>query len=224
MEVRLFSIAGPASTLEWVLQACGELLKHKTGASVACLPQGSLAGERRLRETQDHFRGVARLEVIDTETMTPAEMETVLREAALVYIPDGNVYLLNHRLDAARIVPHLRRKIQNGLPVVACGAGAVLCGPNVLTSTDLNVVPTTRFDGLGLTTFNVHVGYADDVERDLWLSEYHSFHDNPVVLMEETACIRISGRTTTLERGPAWILRAGGEKAALTAGEPIPTR
>ena len=96
------------------------------------------------------FRDVAQIEVIDTETMELAEMEAVLRRAALVYIPGGNAFLLNHRLQTSRLAAHLRKKIQNGLPVVAFGAGAVVCGPNILTSNDLNVVPTTHFDGLGV--------------------------------------------------------------------------
>jgi len=38
---------------------------------------------------------------------------------------------------------------KNGLPAVAFSAGVVVCGPNVLTSNDLNPVPTMHFDGLG---------------------------------------------------------------------------
>jgi len=224
MEVRLFTSAGPESSLARVREACQELLKHKTEANIVCLAQALLAAERWLREAQDQFRDLARLSVMDTERMTLVEMETGLRKADLLYIPDGNAYLLNHRLHTARIVPHLRKKIQSGLPVVACGAGAVLCGPNILTALDLNAVPTTHFDGLGLTAFNLHVDYVDEIGRDLWLRDYHSFHENPVVLMEEAACVRISGRKTTLARGPAWILRPGHAREALAAGETIPLR
>lgn len=188
---------------------------------MACLPQAMLTAERWLREAQRHFRDIAQLEAIDTESMEATEMEAILRRAALVHIPDGNACMLNHRLQTSHLAAHLRKKIQNGLPVVACGAGAVLCGPNILTSSDLNLVPTTYFDALGVTPFNLHVSYVDDAQRDDWLSAYHVFHDNPVLMLEEGACVRISGKTTVLRLGAGWIQRAGREKVALKIGEPI---
>ncbi len=221
MELRLLSAPGPGSTHTWVVDACLEVLQGKSDARVACLPQGVLTVARWVREAQQHFRDVGQIEVIDTETMEPAEMEAVLRRAALVYIPDGNAYLLNHRLQTGRIAAHLRKKIQNGLPVVACGAGAVLCGPNILTSEDLNVVPTTHFDSLGVTPFNINVGYVDDAERDHRLGEYHIFHANPVLMLEDGAAIRISGKSTKLQFGAGWIWRSGQDKCALKPGESI---
>ncbi|HET6845901.1 MAG TPA: Type 1 glutamine amidotransferase-like domain-containing protein, partial [Anaerolineales bacterium] len=198
-----------------------ELLKGKQDGRIACLPQGMLTAERWLREAQRQFREIAQIEVIDTESMEASEMEAVLRRADVAHIPDGNAYLLIHRLQTSRIMAHLKKKIQNGLPVVACGAGAVLCGPNILTSTDLNLVPTQHFDALGVTPFSMHVRYVDDAERDDWISEYHVFHDNPVLLLEEGACVRISGKATTLRLGNGWIQRPGQEKSALKTGEPI---
>lgn len=222
MELHLLSTPGPGSSSAWVVEACGEILKGKTQASIACLPQALLTSGRWLREAEHQFRDIAHLDVIDTETMDSAEMEAVLRRAALVLIPDGNAYLLSHRLHTSRIVAHVRKKIQNGLPVVACGAGAVACGPNVLTSSDLNVVPTAHFEGLGVTPFNIHVHYVDDVERDEWLGGYGIFHDNPVILLEDGAWVRVSGKTTSLRNGNGWIWRPGQEKTALNPGELIP--
>jgi peptidase E len=221
MELHLFSTPASGSTPTAAVDACREVLHGKRDASMACLPQGMLTADRWLREAQRQFHDVAQIEVIDTETMEPNEMEAVLRRAALVYIPDGNAYLLNHRLQTSRIAAHLRKKIQNGLRVVACGAGAVVCGSNILTAGDLNVVPTTHFDGLGVTPFNIHARYRDDADGDDWFSEYHVFHDNPVLMLEDGACIRVSGKTTSLRAGAGWIRRAGQDKAALKLGEPI---
>ena len=67
-------------------------------------------------------------------------MEAILRRAAAVYIPGGNTFLLNHRLHAGGLLPYLRKKIQTGLPVAAFSAGTILCGPNILTSKDMNTV------------------------------------------------------------------------------------
>jgi len=221
MDLHLFSTPGPGFDITWVLEACKQVLDGKREATIAYLPQASLAAEKWLKETQRAFRDTARIEMIDTETMQLAEMEGVLRRAALVYIPGGNAFLLNHRLHGSHVAPYLKKKVQNGLPAVAFSAGVVVCGPNVLTSNDLNLVPTMHFDGLGLTPFNFNVHYADTTERDDWLVEYHSFHDNPVIMLEDGAYVRIAGKTTALVRGDAWCWRAGRDKVRLAPGEAI---
>ena len=65
---------------------------------------------------------------------------------------------------------------------------------------------------MNLTPFNFNVHYQDDVESDNWLMDYQAFHDNPVLLMEDGAYIRIQGKSTRLVRGEAWIWQAGQEK------------
>ena len=221
MELHLFSTPGPGFDISWVLAACREILRERTDASIAYLPQASLAAEKWLKETERSFRGVARISMIDTETMELADMEAVLRRAALAYIPGGNAFLLNHRLQVSRLASYLRKTVQDGLPVVAFSAGAVLCGPNILTSNDLNLVPTTHFSSLGVTPFNFNVHYVDSAERDDWLSEYHSFHDNTVIMLEDGAYVTIKAKATMLVRGEAWCWRARQEKVKLTPGQSI---
>ena len=111
------------------------------------------------------------------------------------------------------------------MPVVAFSAGTVLCGKNILTSNNLNIIPTTYFKGLEASPFNFNVHYPDDplarAVRDDWLSEYHTFQDNPVLLMADGAYVRVDGKKTTLACGPAWILRKGQEKQELEEGKQI---
>jgi dipeptidase E len=152
-------------------------------------------------------------------------MEALLRDAVLVYIPGGNTFLLNHRLHISGLMPYLKKKIKAGLPVVAFSAGTVLCGPNILTSNDINMVDTSHFKGLEATPFNFNVHYPEDplarAVRDDWLSEYHTFHDNPVILMADGAYMRVEGKKTTLVRGEAWIRHPGQEKQKLELGAAI---
>jgi len=152
-------------------------------------------------------------------------MEATLRNAALAYIPGGNTYLLNHRLHISKIIDYLRKKVTAGLPVVAFSAGSVLCGPNILTSKDMNMVETSHFAGLNATPFNFSVHYPEDeiarASKDDWLSDYHVFHDNPVILLADGAYVQIKGKKTTLVRGDGWILRKGQEKKKLEAGKAI---
>jgi dipeptidase E len=221
MELHLFSTPGPGLDITWVLDACREVLRDRREASIAYLPQASLDAQKWLRETQRVFRDVARIDMIDTETTDLPDMEAILRRAALAYIPGGNAFLLNHRLHASQLAPHLRKKVQNGLPLVAFSAGAVACGPNILTSNDLNLIPTTHFNGLALIPFNLNVHYDDGAERDDWLSDFRSFHDDPVIMLADGAYLKISGKVTALVRGEAWLWRARQDKVRLTPGEPI---
>ena len=175
-----------------------------------------------MESAQRAFKNLAQLQPVDSEMMELRDMEAIVRGAALAYLPGGNAYLFNHRLHLARLLPYLRQKIRNGLPVLAAGAGAVVCGPNILTADDLNLVPTPHFDSLDLSPFNFHVGYEDDPYRDAWLAEYHTFHDNPVILLEDGAYVKITNKKTVLMRGKAWCWRAAKAKERLIAGESIP--
>jgi hypothetical protein len=89
----------------------------------------------------------------------------------------------------------------------------------------MNIVPTSYFKGLEATPFNFNVHYPDDEVRraykDEWLQEYFVFQDNPILLLEDGAYMRVEGKKTTLVNGPAWIMRPGQEKEKLTPGAQI---
>jgi dipeptidase E len=225
MELHLFSTPGQ-NDIHHIIEACRPHLAKRDDPTVAFLPQAWLNVRHWLDYTVKSFKGLAQVELIDTEQMDLPRMESIVRRAQVVYIPGGNTFLLNHRLHVSKLMPYLRRKVQAGLPVVGFSAGANLCGANILTSNDMNIVPTPYFDGIGAIPFNLHVHYPGDesarAERDEWLSEYHTFQDNPVLLMEDDAYIRVEGKKASLERGIAWILRRGSEKERLEQGTTIP--
>lgn len=216
--LHLFSSPGK-DDIRYVIEASRPYLKDRDDATVAYLPLASLFAERWQTDTEDAFKSLARLETINAETMSLTQMEDIVRRAALVYIPGGNTFLLNHRLHVSRLMIFLRKKVQAGLPVVAFSAGAILCGLNILTSKDMNTVETSQFDGLNVSPFNFFAHYAmDDYGQsvhDDWLSDYHFFHDNPVIMMSDGAYVKMDGKKTTLIRGEAWILRKGQEKEKL---------
>ena len=216
--LHLFSSPGK-DDIRYIVEASRPYLKDRDDATVAYLPLASLFAERWQTDTEDAFKSLARLETINAETMSLTQMEDIVRRAALVYIPGGNTFLLNHRLHVSRLMIFLRKKVQAGLPVVAFSAGAILCGPNILTSKDMNTVETSQFDGLNVSPFNFFAHYAmDDYGQsvhDDWLSDYHFFHDNPVIMMSDGAYVKMDGKKTTLIRGEAWILRKGQEKEKL---------
>jgi peptidase E len=210
---------------EDIYEACRPYLERKNEPVVAFLPLASLYAERWQEFTQEMFKRLARVETFNAELTTLSEMEGILRRAALVYITGGNAFLLAHRLHVSGLMPYLKKKVQAGLPVVAFSAGSILCGPNILTSRDMNTVATSYFDGLDVTPFNFKPHYPEDArgqsEMDDWLADYFFFHDNPILLLSDRASVKVDGKKTTLVRGPAWILRPNEEKQGLEEGQPI---
>ena len=208
-----------------MLEASKPYLEGKDDPIVAYLPLASLYAEKWLGVNESAFRGLAQIQEVNAERMTQKEIENIIREAALVYITGGNTFLLNHRLHTSGVMPYLKKKIQNGLPLVGVSAGMILCGQNILTANDMNTVETPHFDGLNLVPFNFFAHYADDgysqSVHDGWLADYHFFHDNPVVMLSDGAYVRVDGKKTALVRGDAWILRKGEEKEKLEQGKVI---
>jgi dipeptidase E len=224
MQLHLFSTPGE-NDLRYVIEASRPYLQGKDDPIVAYLPLASLYAERWLGMNESAFKGLAQIREVNAELMTQKEIEDIIRESALVYITGGNTFLLNHRLHVSGVMPYLKKKIQNGLPVIGVSAGMILCGPNILTSKDMNTVETPHFDSLNLIQFNFFAHYADDQYgqsvHDDWLGDYHFFHDNPVILSSDGAYVKVDGKKTNLVRGDAWILRKGAEKDRLETGKII---
>jgi dipeptidase E len=223
MNLHLFSSPGK-DDIRYILEAARPYLEGKDDPLVAYIPAACLGGTYQ-EYTEKAFRGLARVATLNTEMMALPEMEALLRNAALVYIPGGNTFLLNHRLYISKIMEYLRKKVSAGLPLIGFSAGAILCGPNILTSRDINTVESAHFGGLNLTPFNFSCHYPQDemghLERDEWLAEYHVFHDNPIIMLADGAHIHVEGKKTQLVDGPAWILRKGQERQKLLVGKPV---
>jgi dipeptidase E len=215
INLHLFSTPGDRD-IRWVLEACRPYLDDKEEDTVAFLPQAWLNVNHWLDYTVRSFEKMAQVELIDTEQMDLPTMEDILRRAKVVYISGGNTFLLNHRLHVSGLMPYLRKKVQSGLPVIGFSAGMIVCGPNILTAKDLNAVETTHFSGLNASPFNFVAHYEADSYgqsvHDDWLSDYHTFQDNPMIMMNDGAYLKVEGKKTALVRGEAWILRRGAEK------------
>jgi len=213
------------NNLRHVLEASRPYLEDKDEPVIAYMPLASLYSEKWLGVNREAFDGLGELVEINAELMTQREIENVIRDAALVYITGGNTFLLSHRLHVSGVMPYLKKKVQNGLPIVGVSAGMILCGPNILTSRDMNTVETNYFGGLSALPFNFLSHYPKDAYGqsvlDDWLGDYHFFHDNPVIMVCDDGYIKVDGRKTSLARGEAYILRKDQEKERLVEGKVI---
>ncbi len=219
INLHLFSTPGDRD-IHYIVDASRPYLLGRDEPLVAYMPLASLEGGWQAL-TEKSFKGLAHVVQLNSETMTFAEMESIVRRAHVLYIPGGNTFLLAHRLHNSRWLPYLRKKILAGLPVVAFSAGSILCGPNILTSRDMNMVETPHFAGLNLMPFNLHMHYDDSSEQDDWLGDFHIFQPNPVIMLADGAYLRVENKKTHLVRGDAWILRKAQEKEKLLAAQDI---
>jgi len=85
MHLHLFSTPGE-NDLRYIAEASQPYLSGKSDATIAFLPQASLNVNHWLDYTVRAFDGLARVELIDTEQMELAEMESIIRRAQVVYI------------------------------------------------------------------------------------------------------------------------------------------
>jgi peptidase E len=222
--LHLFSSPGE-NDIRYIVDASRPYLENRDDPVVTYMPLASLYAERWLELNETAFKGLAHLQTINTEVLSQKEIENTIRESSLIYIPGGNTFLLAHRLHISGVMPYLRKKVQAGLPVIAFSAGTIVCGPNILTSKDMNSVGSPYFEGINATPFNFSPHYPLDTHgqsiKDEWLSDYHFFYDNPIVMLSDGAYVKVNGGKTTLIRGEAWIWRKDQEKEKLKEGKLI---
>ncbi|MDP3770770.1 MAG: dipeptidase PepE [bacterium] len=135
-----------------------------------------------------------------------------------IVVGGGNTYALLDRLRRSGLLREIRRVVRAGTPYIGASAGTNIAGPNILTTNDWNVVGNRRFDALGFVPWNINVHYpaAPRAEhgrakfsetRDQRIAEFHNakhpvtglpLHRNPVVGIEEAACILVEGSQATV--------------------------
>jgi peptidase E len=202
-----------------LLDLARQLLAGKTAPLVGYLPAGSL--ERHfVREVKGYFRDIAEVSAMKPEVHTLARIRSLLRRADLLLIPGGNTYLMAHRLHAIGLLPELRQRLLDGLPLVTISAGTLLCGLDILTTNDINCCGCTQFSGLSLApcNFNVHYPSLDGPEReerDQRIAEYQAFHPQPVLALEDGACLRLAPGHIQVLGGRVWKFVGGSKESCV---------
>jgi dipeptidase E len=153
-----------------------------------------------------------------------------LDRADAVVVPGGNTYALLQRLAQSGLLDALQDRVRGGLPYVGSSAGANLAGPNILTTNDWNVVGLGQFQAMGLVPFNINPHYVErsatdapnSESRDFRIREYHQIRRNPVIGIEETAILNVSGgQVQVTGRGRVKLFTQQGLQRWFTPGEKL---
>jgi dipeptidase E len=219
MSVDLHLLSKPGDQdIRYILDACRPYLEAQTRPLLAFMQWASFEHDW-LAYTQKEFHGLAEVADLRWQLESLPENERILEQCGVVFISGGNTPLLNHRLHEGGLLEPLRGHARIGLPIVGFSAGALLCGPNILTPHDINMLPTCHFDSLNLLPYNIVAHYPDHVAgqdaEDDWLSDYHAAHANPILALEDDAYVRSDGHTLRRLRGSAWILERGKARTPL---------
>jgi dipeptidase E len=214
VDLHLLSTPGEKD-IRYILEACRPYLEAQTHPRVAFMQWASVNNDW-LPYTRQDFSELASVDALDPDPTCLEKNEQILDRCRVVYISGGNTYLLNHRLHESKLYTSLQQRALAGLPIVGFSAGAILCGPNILTTHDINLIPSHHFDSLNLLPYNVVAHYpSNDAQRedeDDWLSDYQAHHANPILTLEDGAYVRFDGQGLKVVRGSAWILEAGGRR------------
>jgi dipeptidase E len=171
--------------------------------------------------TRTAFEHLAEVEILDLSQPVPwVDLKRIMQRATVLYIPGGNTYLLLDRLRTSGAFSLVQTRVQAGMLWVGFSAGMVVCGPNILTTNNINVFGITEVTGLGFTEYNFVAHYpADEGEerarRDSQIRAYHNAHTNPVLALEDDGWIQIDEGGTQVVRGRCWLFEPGQEKRLL---------
>ena len=212
MHIQLFSDGGEPF-LANVVEACRDILAGVSQPRIAYLPAASV-DDTYFRPANAALRPLGTVVTLDADSQPLAKMVEELERASVVFMPGGNTYLLSQRLHKSGLFEPLRDKVRAGLPLVGVSAGSVMCGLKMLTTNDMNCCACVYFDGMALAPYylNVHFPTADGPERALRIErlwEFHFFFSEPVIALEDSACLVIDETGTTLTRGVAWRIEWG---------------
>jgi dipeptidase E len=222
MQLHLLSVPGEGD-IRYILTACRPYLQAQAKPLVAYFPAASYT-DNWLEYTVKAFSGLAEVGYMDSETMSLSALEAILDRAGALYISGGNTFLLNHRLHESGLYEGIRQRVLAGLPLVGFSAGTILCGPNILTTNDMNVFGHSHFAGLDLLPYNFDVHYpTDDARRarqDEWLEQYHEVYNNPLLLLEDSAYLFVDSEQVVLRQGVCWVLEKGQKRRLMTTALP----
>jgi dipeptidase E len=214
-----------AYPLQDIVAASKPYLVVRTHPVILYLPAaGATLNSEYVDVTRTAFENLAEVEILDlTQPIPLVDLESALERATVLYIPGGNTYLLLDRLYRSRAFSLIQARVQAGMPLVGFSAGMTICGENILTTNDNNDCGSTKFTGLGFTKYNFVAHYPagdreERVQRDSQICEYHTFHANPVLALEDDGCGEIDSEGTKVVCGHCWLFESGREKNLLEPG------
>jgi dipeptidase E len=153
-----------------------------------------------------------------------------IERAEAIFCGGGNTFRLLKALYEMGVLPHIERRVKDGMVYTGASAGSNLACPTVRTTNDMPIVQPPSLDALGLVRFQINPHYIDTVPgsthmgetRETRIREFHEENETPVAGLREGAILRVEGASILL-KGVAGlrIFRRGQEPLEFLPGAAV---
>jgi dipeptidase E len=146
-----------------------------------------------------------------------------IMEAQGIYVGGGNSFLLIRELHERSLIGPIRELVSGGASYLGVSAGSNVASPSMMTTNDMPITYPPSFDSIGLVPFQINPHYhpgkilfrdGEEISehfgesRGQRISEFHQYHETPVLGMWEGSFVhwdgsegRLSGRATVFRNG-----------------------
>ncbi len=134
------------------------------------------------------------------------EPRRAIEKAEAFFVDGGQTFLLLKTLYDLDLLSILRERVLAGVPYMGVSAGTNIACPTIATTNDMPIVWPQSSKALDLVPFQINTHYIDPHRkvvhrgetRDERISEYHCFHERPVIGLREGAILIVDGEPKNL--------------------------
>jgi len=130
-----------------------------------------------------------------------------VQNAKAIFTGGGNTFVLVNALYQNKLLPEIKKVVENGTLYFGTSAGSNITGINMKTTNDMPIVYPPNFDTLRLIPFNLNPHYLDPnpqskhkgETREIRLKEFHAYNNVPVLGLREGSWLEVKGEKITLK-------------------------
>src|SRR5262249_28664309 len=191
---------------------------------VAFVPYALYDKDAYAGKAKDRFRRMGlELESVHVNSVP----KDLIDDAEAIFIGGGKTFRLLKALYDYNLLDSIRRRVENGTPLIGSSAGSIVACPTLKTTKDMPVVQPPSFDALHPVSFQISPHYLDRDPKSTHMGEtqeerimqYLEENDRPVVgLREGTLLLVRDGGVTLQGSATARIFRRGHAPVEVTPG------
>jgi dipeptidase E len=132
-----------------------------------------------------------------------------IQKAQAIFTGGGNTFVLVNALYQNKLIPIIKKAVENGVLYFGTSAGSNITGINMKTTNDMPIVYPPDFNTLGLIPFNINPHYLSQEfginskhkgeTRETRINEFHTYNDIPVIGLREGSWLAVNNKNIILK-------------------------